>query len=169
MISSKRQAGVTLIELIVAISIFIVLALASGTLYAMLSKVYLKNQVTQDIQREGDAVLAEMSRNIKEATQLDVVQSNLITNPNTLTVRLKSGSTRKYYVATGQLHYVDENGVDKALLEPGTTVTSLTYGVITGTDGLTLKSVSINGTLSRTKNRQTVNYPMVSSVEMRPQ
>lgn len=167
--TSKRVGGFTLIELVVAMTIFIVIALASATLYGTIVKINLKNQVTQDVQREGDAIQAHFSQNLKSAVSVDTTNSNFVANPNTLTVKLSGGTTsRKYYVTSSQLHYIDENGTDTILVEPSTTVTSLTFATTSDANN-NLKSIKISGTLSRTKNRQTGTYTIATTIDTRPQ
>jgi prepilin-type N-terminal cleavage/methylation domain-containing protein len=164
----RDQAGFTLIELVVAMSIFVVLLLAAGVAYGNVVKLYTKDQLTQAIQRDGDSVLAHMSRNLREATAYDAPNSNLVTDPNTLQVRLLSGQTRKYYVASGQLHYVDEAGSDQSLLPPGTTVTSLTFTPAVDTDQA-LRSVKISATLRRARGTYATTLNIGSTITTRPQ
>ena len=161
--------GFTLVELVISVSIFMVLMLAAVTLYTTTLKTYLKDKITQDLQRENDAVLAHMTQNLREAVSVDTANSNFTANPNTLTVKLKTtGQSRKYYVTGNQLHYINEAGTDTNLLGPGTTATSLTM-TPTSDANSTLKSVKIRGTLSRTKNSLTSTLDLASSVSVRPQ
>lgn len=162
-----NERGISLVEIIVAVSIFVVVALASATLYATVIKVNLKDKLTQDLQREGDEVMAHMSRTLKEATRVDTANSNLTTNPNSLRVFLKSGAARRYYVAGNQVHYVAETGTDENLMAPGSSVTTLTFTPTS--DGQDLKSVNVSATLSRTQNQQTVTLTVGTTVNTRPQ
>ncbi len=159
--------GFTLIELLVAVSIFILLATLSATLLGSVLKTYASDKLTQDLQREADAALAHMSTNLKEATSYDSANSNLSTNPNSLAVKLSTNQGRRYYVTGSQLHYVNESGADENLLQPGTTVTSLTFEPTS--EGTALKSVKIRGTLRRAKGGAVVTTDVGSTVGTRPQ
>jgi prepilin-type N-terminal cleavage/methylation domain-containing protein len=161
------QRGFSLIELVIAVSIFLVLMLGSVTLYTTVLKTNLKDKITQDLQREADFVLASYSQNLREAVSVDAANSNFTINPHILQVNLLSGSNRRYYVTSSQLHYRNEAGVDQTLLQPGTTVSSLTYATTTGADGL--KSISIQATLTRTQVRATVSVSIGTTVGTRPQ
>ena len=162
-----NQRGMTLVELIVAVGIFVVVLLGSGLLYITVAQTYAKDKLTQDLQRDGDAVLAHMSRNLKEAT-------GLVTNSgSSLTVNIPTkpgfGNTRSYLVNSGQLVYRNEalSPIDENLLPPGTTATTLTYA--TTLDGTALKAIRITGTLSKTRGNKTVTLPITTTVIMRPQ
>ena len=67
----------------------------------------------------------------------------------------------------GQLHYVNESGVDQNLLLPGTTVTSLTFTPASDTIGLQVITAQL--TLSRTKAGQTQALSFGSTINTRPQ
>ena len=165
--SLRNQSGMSLIELIVAISIFVVVMLASSLLYTTVMQTYLKDKLTQDLQREGDAVLSHMSRNLKEAT-------GLVTNSgSTLTVMIPAksgfGTTRSYLINNGQLIYRNEalTPVDENLLPPGSSATALSY--TTTLDGASLKAIRVSATLSKTRGNRTVTLPIATTVIMRPQ
>lgn len=166
-----RQRGVTLVELIVAVTIAVALIVSSGTLYATVIRVYIKDQINQDIQRESDGIVNQLSTNLRDAKTVNVAQSNFATNPNTLTVDVGTNQTRKYYVTGNQLHFVSEQGVDDLLLQPGTTVTSLTFTPtnITVDGQTTLKSIAVAFTLSRTKNTQITTLSTTTTIGTRPQ
>ncbi len=166
----RRDAGLTLIELLVALSIFIIVALASAALYQTILKSYIKDRIVQDLQRESDLVLAHFSQNLKEATTYNTSLSNTSTNPNTLAVNLITNGTRKYYVSGGALRYTDENNNDTALTAPGTTVTSFTVSPTYNTSNANaLSSVRVQGTLSRTKSNQTASLNFTTTITTRPQ
>lgn len=165
----RNQRGFSLIELLVAMSIFMVLLVASTTLYSGVLKVNLKDKANQDLQREGDAILSHMSRTLKEAVAVDTANSNFVTNPNVLQVKLVNpAQTRKYYVTGNQLHYVDESGTDTDLLSPGSTDISLTFTPTSDAAG-SLVSIRINATLQRIRYGQTVTLPVGSTITTRPQ
>lgn len=164
----RHPEGFTLIELIVAISIFMVLMLTATALYTTTLKTYLKDKVTQDLQREGDAILAHMSRNLKDVNNVDAANSNFTVNPNVLSVRLADNTSRKYYVSGNQLHFTDESGSTINLQSPGSTTASLTMAP-TSDAASKLVSVKIRTTLRRVKYGNTINLDVGSTVSTRPQ
>lgn len=164
---ANAHHGFTLIELLLAVSIFILLATLSATLLGSVLKTYASDKLTQDLQREADAVLAHMSTNLRVATVYDSANSNLATNPNSLAVKLSTNQGRRYYVTGSQLHYVNESGADENLLQPGTTVTSLIFEPTS--ENTALKSVKIRATLRRAKGGAVVTSDVGSTVGTRPQ
>ncbi len=163
----RDQRGLSLIELVVSIAVIAALITTSAVLFSVIIKVYAKDKVGQDLQREGDTVMASISQNIKEAVSVDQANSNFTNNPNTLTFRLSNNQTRKYYVSSGQLHYVNESGTDRVILQPGTSVSSLTFTA--DSDQVGLQVLGVNLGLSRTKYGQTVTYTLASTINTRPQ
>lgn len=166
-LTSGSQRGLTLVELIVAGTIFTVIALSSAILFASVLKLGARSKLVEEIQREGDAAVAGMSRNLRDGVSLDTANSVLTGNPQALQIKLSNNQTRKYYVTGGQLHYINESGVDQNLLLPGTTVTSLTFTPASDTIGLQVISAQL--TLSRTKAGQTQSLSFGSTINTRPQ
>lgn len=163
----SAQSGLTLVELIIAVAIFAVVGTASATLYTSVVTLSLKSRLAQDVQRSGDAVLANYSQNLKGAVSLDSAASNFTSTPHVLAVRLESGQTRRWYVEAGRLHYVSETGTDQTITEPAVSVTALTYAVSSSEGRLT--TIRITGTLSTTSGQQTQTYSLASSITPRPQ
>jgi hypothetical protein len=156
-----------LIELLIAATIFIILAVASSVLFSTVLKLSASSKLVEEIQREGDAVVAGFSRNMRDTVSVDTNLSNFVTNPNALGMKTASGQTRRYFVTNGQLHYVSETGVDQSLLQPGTTVTNLTFTPASDSTGLQVITVRL--VLSRTKAGQTQQLDFGSTINTRPQ
>lgn len=168
MIRSSTQAGFTIIEILIAVTIFALLLTISVTSFAVIAKISAKNKLVQTLERDADAMEAHMTQNLKPAQQIDTATTNTTTNPNNLGVKITGNQVRRYYVTSGVLHYVSEAGADSTLLTPNTTVTALTYTTSTDATG-NLTSVRIQGTLSRTSAGQTVTQSIATTVTMRPQ
>lgn len=164
---AANQRGVTLIELLVAMMIFLIVIAAAVMLYTGVLKVDARTKLTEEIQREGDSIVSHMSRNFRDVVAVDTANSNLSTDPNSIRVRLADNSYRRYYVSSGQLHFVSEAGEDQLLQQPGTTVDSLTFEVGSDTNGLQVISTDIS--LTRTKNGVTETLEFDSTVNTRPQ
>lgn len=167
MSAHKGHRGFTIIELLIAVTIVIALALAAATLFASVLKLQVRDKLTQDLQREADAVSEHMSRNLKQAVSVDTVNSNFTTNPNTLTVKLENNQSRKYFVTGSQVHYVNESGTDENLQAPGSTTTSLTFEQSTANQ--VLQQIKIRGTLRRARGNTVITVDFGTSVSPRPQ
>lgn len=163
------QRGLTLIELVVAVTIFSVILTVCVTVFTSVLKQNAREKVTLDLQREADGILGNMALNLKEAISIDTANSNFVTDPHVLSVNMETaGQTRRYQVTGGQLHYIDTAGIDTNLMSPGTTVTSLTFTPTSSAENKLL-TVKIRGTITRSKGGQTVTFPLSSSVNTRPQ
>jgi prepilin-type N-terminal cleavage/methylation domain-containing protein len=163
----RDERGLTLVELIIASTIFAIIAIASAILFSTVLKLSSTSKLVEEIQREGDAVVAGFARNMRDTVSVDTSLSNFVTNPNTLALKTSGGQTRRYYVLDGQLHYVDESGTDQSLLQPGTTVTNLVFA--TSSDSSGLQVVTVNLKLARTKAGQTQQLDFGSTINTRPQ
>lgn len=165
---SKAQRGFTLIELVVGVTIFTVLLTASVATYTTINKLYIKDKIGQEAQRELDSVLANMSLNLKEAVRLDPAAVNGSTNTADLVVRLSNNSLRRYYITGNVLHYVDEAGADQTLLAPSNNVFTYSWQPTSDASGA-LKQLKITATLTRTKSGTSTTVTGRTTINPRPQ
>lgn len=162
----RSQAGVTLLELTVAITIFILLALSAGTLYSTVLKTHLKNKLTQDLQRDSDAVLTHMSSKLRTAAT--VVPPTICNALNANAVSVLAGTEiRTYDVSNNQIRYTPVPGSSEILLSPGSTVQSLTF--FPTCDSGSLKAVKVNAVLARSKGVDIITLTIGSTITTRPQ
>lgn len=164
---AANQRGVTLIELIMAMTIFLIVITASVVLYTSVLKIDAKSKLVEEIQREGDSIVSHMSRNLRDIVAVDTANSNFSTQPNSIRVRLANNAYRRYYVSSGQLHFVSETGEDQLLQQPGTTVSTLTFKAGSDTTGLQVITATIS--LSRTKDGINETLSFNSTINTRPQ
>jgi type II secretory pathway component PulJ len=165
--SIRDQRGLSLVEVVIAATILIIVSIASAVIFSSVLKLSATSKLVEEIQREGDAVVAGFARNMRDTVSVDTNLSNFVTNPNALAMKTSGGQTRRYYVTGGQLHYVSESGQDQSLLQPGTTVTNLTFSPASDSTGLQV--ITVHLTLSRTKAGQTQQLEFGSTVNTRPQ
>lgn len=163
----SNQRGFSLVELLIAMTILIIISVASAIIFSATLKLSATSKLVEEIQREGDAVVAGFARNMRDTVSVDTNLSNFVTNPNALAMKTSSGQTRRYYATNGQLHYVNESGLDQSLLQPGTTVTNLTFTPASDSTGLQVVTVQMR--LQRTKGGQTQQLDFGSTVNTRPQ
>lgn len=163
----RDQRGVTLVELLTAVTILAILLTASAVLYTSIVKIDARTKLTEEIQREGDAVVSHMSQNFRDAVAVDTAGSNFSTQPNSIRFRLADGNYRRYYVSSDQLHFVSESGNDQLLQQPGTTVEELSFKVGSDTTGLQVITATIS--LAREKDGASETLEFNSTVNTRPQ
>lgn len=135
--------GFTLVEMIIYIAFFTILSLLAmqATLAAMRSFYTLR--LTQNINQSATVALERMSREIRNAYDIDETLSTLGSNPGRLTLKtedaLGANTTIEFYVSNGQMR-VKESGVDKgSLLAKNTTVTNLIFRKVTTLNSRAIK------------------------------
>ncbi|MEX1113089.1 MAG: prepilin-type N-terminal cleavage/methylation domain-containing protein [Patescibacteria group bacterium] len=164
---TNRQSGLTLIELIVAFSIFILLALAAATLYSIILKTSLQDRLVQELQRDVDAVSGHLSGHLKPAIGVASPTVCNVQNADALTVSLSGGQTRRYDISDNRIRYTDESGQSEVLLSPGTTVQDLSF-FPTCTDGA-LAAVRVDGSLRRSSGGESADLMLDTTITTRSQ
>jgi type II secretory pathway pseudopilin PulG len=163
----KSRAGMSVIELVVAMTIFVLLALAAGSLFGTVVKTSNKDRLTQEVQRDGDAVLAQMSRKLKDATTVVPPSLCNATNTNVLSVLVPPAQTRTYDITANQIRYTEGLNPPEILQPPNSTIQSMTF--VTTCSGVELKSIQLTANLRRTKGTTNVDLTVKSTVNPRPQ
>lgn len=165
---TARQSGLTLIELLVAVGIFILLALAAGTLYSIILKTSLQDRLVQELQRDADTATGHLSRHLKPATGVATPSICNAENASALTVSIPPGNEfRRYDLAVGRIRYTDETGQSEILVSPGTTVQDLSF--FPTCDNGTLVAVKVSGSLHRSGGGETADQGLATTVSMRAQ
>ncbi|MDP9211970.1 MAG: hypothetical protein M3N59_01695 [bacterium] len=157
----------TLVELIVAFSIFILLALAAATLYSIMLKTSLQDRLVQELQRDADGAAGHLSRHLKPASAVAAPTVCNAPNANALTVSLGGGQTRRYDLTDGQLRYTNESGQSDIILSPGTTVQGLSF--FPTCEGGSLIAVQLDGSLHRSSGGESADLTLDTTITMRSQ
>lgn len=124
-ITQKR--GFTLIEMIVYVVILGIIAVLAVNSTLEMTKAYVNLRVSRDMNASAAAVLERMTREIRGANGIDLVQSTLGANPGRLTLNTKDAvgadTTVEFYVENGLIK-VKEGGVAKGALMTSSTQAS---------------------------------------------
>lgn len=82
----KRKSGLTLIELLVSLGIFAIIAVMGSNLFFSILKGAVKSRIIQEVKQNGDYAISVMERMIRNAVSLDECDPNnlyvVITNPD---------------------------------------------------------------------------------------
>lgn len=139
----SARRGFSLVEMIIYIAFFAVLSTLAmqATLAAMRSFYTLR--LTQNINQSATTALERMSREVRNAHDIDDVQSTFGASPGRLTLNtedaLGANTTIEFSVSNGQVR-IKEGGVDKgSLLAKNTTVTNLIFRKITTLNSRAIK------------------------------
>lgn len=142
-ITRTKKSGFTLVEMIIYIAFFAVLSVLATEALMVVMKSFYTLRLTQNINQSATTALERMSREVRNAYDIDTVGSTFNTNPGYLTLRTKDASgantTVEFYVNENQIK-MKEGGVDKgSLVSKSTTVTNLVFRQITTTNSKAIK------------------------------
>lgn len=127
----RRNAGFSLIEVVLYVAFFIMISTMSMTALFQTVKAFSSLRVSRDIDDSAVKIMERMTRDIKSSVSVDLSGSTFNVSPGRLTLSTMSASgtplTIEYYVLSSALH-IKENGVDKgALMSSKTNVDSLVF------------------------------------------
>lgn len=166
--SSPRAQGFSLIEMIIYIAFFSILSLAAMQATLTVMKSFYAMRLTQNINQSATVALERMSREIRNAYDVDDVASTFGSNPGRLTLRTEdaagANTTVEFYVVNGQLR-IKEDGIDKGiLLAKNVTVANLVFRSITT---LNSRAIKIEITLRNTHAGDTREVILYDTIVLR--
>lgn len=143
--------GFTLVEMVIYVAFFTLLSVLAieATMIAM--KSFYALRITHNINQSATVALERMSREIRNAYDIDTTQSTLNTNPGRLMLKTKDGgganTTIEFYTSGNQIR-AKEGGIDRgSFMTKNTTVTNLIFRQSTTTNS---KAIKIEMTLHDT-------------------
>jgi Tfp pilus assembly protein PilV len=107
---ANRNAGFSLIEVLVYLAVTVIVTSAFVTAYLTLDTTILRNTTERDMAHAASVALERMVRDIRDASSIDSATSTLLTSPGILQVT-SSGTTTRFYMANGRV-YVRVNNVE---------------------------------------------------------
>lgn len=118
-VTSRREVGFTLIEMLVYIAIVTVISVLVVGVLVSLSKSYAQLKITQSINESATSALNRMLLEIRQAYDVDTVASTFNVHPGQLTLdtmdTLGNNTEVSFLVSAGQIRVL-ENGVDAGVL-----------------------------------------------------
>lgn len=141
----NKKRGFTLVEMIIYVAFFAMLSIiaVNGTIVAM--KSFYSLRLNQSINESATVALERMSREIRNAYDVDLTQSTLApTSPGRLTLKTKDASgtdtTVEFYVDGASQLNLKVGGVDNGpLVTKNVTLTNLVFWTITNTNSKAIK------------------------------
>lgn len=167
-INNKR--GFTLVEMIIYVAFFAVLSVLSINATILVMKSFYTLRINQSISQSATTALERMSREIRNAYDIDTLNTTPLTSPGRLTLLTKTDTgaltTAEFYVTAGNQINMKVGGVDKgSLMTKTVTATNLVFRLITTANASTTisKAVKIEMTLrdsrdTRSGFTKTVKY-----------
>ena len=137
------RGGFSLIEMVIYASFLAVFSVVAVQALFVVTRSFYTLRTTQSLTTSAVGVLERMSREIRNAYDIDVVNSALDVNPGRLTLRTKDSSgnetTVEFYIQ-GSRVFIKENGVDKgSLMTASATVQSLVFRSVTTANSKAVK------------------------------
>lgn len=161
-LSTSASRGFTLVEMIIYIAFFAMLSILAieGTIVVM--KSFYTLRLNQSVNESATVAMERMSREIRNAYDVDTAQSTLGTNPGRLTLKTKdsfgANTTIEFYVDGANQLNLKVGGIDNgSLLTKTVTLTNLVFRSITTPNS---KAIKIEATLrdSRSTSAQTSKF-----------
>lgn len=155
----KKVGGFTLIELMIYVffvGIFSVIAM-NGVLHA--TKVFSDFRMTRNLNGTAEVVLDRLAREVRQAYDVDQVESSFGTHPGRLTLKTIDpadvDTTIEFYIDSGNVK-IKEGGVDQGLLgSSDITVDIFVFNFITNVNTKAVKTrlqlTAQRGSLQKTK------------------
>lgn len=139
----KKKNGFTLVEMIVYIAFLTILSILAINATLIFMKSFYSVRLTQNVNQSATVALERMSREIRNAYDIDGTQSTFNTNPGRLTLKTKDASnantTIEFYVSGNQVG-IKEGGVDEgSLMTKNATITNLIFRQITTPNSKAIK------------------------------
>lgn len=161
----QSQSGVTLIELLIAISIFVLLFLAAATLYATVLRQQVDDRLVQSLQRESERVTGHLEQNVPGTT--GVAGSSVCNSENVDQIALAAPDGPVAYQRNGGQIEFSGGGATENLVSPGVTASNVRF--FPTCDGTKLVSLRFQATLTKSASGKTRTTDISTSIGTRPQ
>lgn len=154
--------GFTLVEMIIYIAFFAMLSVLAINATIMVMKSFYTLRINQSISQSATTAMERISREIRNAYNVDTANSTLGTSPGRLTLLTKTDggalTSVEFYVTSGNQVNMKVGGADQgSLMTKTVTVTNLVFTQITTTNS---KAVKVDMTLTDNRSgvSKTVKY-----------
>ena len=161
-IQSPASRGFTLVEMIIYIAFFAILSVLAVNATIMVMKSFYTLRLNQSVKQSATVALERLSREVRNAYDIDTANSTLGSSPGRLTLNTKdavgANTTMEFYVDGASQLRLKEGCVDKgSLVTKSVTLTNLVFRSISTTNS---KAVKIEMTLhdSRATTTQAVKF-----------
>ena len=143
-VTCPKSRGFTIVEMIIYIAFFAVISILAINATIMTMKSFYVLRITQAVSQSATTALERMSREIRNAYDVDTVNSTLGTNPGSLTLKTKDATglntTIEFYVDLGSQLSLKEGAIDKgSLMVKTVTLDSLIFRLVTNTNSKAIK------------------------------
>ena len=140
----KKINGFSLVEMIIYLAFFAILSILAINATILVMKSFYSLRLDENINQSATTAMERMSREIRNAYDVNTVSSILDTSPGMLTLLTRSyGGTNTiivFYVDASNQPHMSIDGVDNGPLVSKTiTVTNLVFHLLTGPKSMAVK------------------------------
>lgn len=151
----KLTSGFTLIEVLIYVAILGIISVAVITASVTIMSSFNKTKVTRNILESGNNSLERMTREVRQAASVDIVNSSLGSHPGVLVLNSTDsvGGPRvvKFVIENGDLNIYQNSVLTGNLLNQNISISNLIFRRISTGEGEALKiemTLSSNGGVS---------------------
>lgn len=135
----KKNSGFTLLETLVYAFVFVVILVAFISIIVASVRSVNRLRITANITNGATTSLERMSRDIRLATSVDLINTTFDVNPGELTINIVDPDTEVttveyFYISSNDLLLQIDGGTATSLLPEGISVDSLIFRQITSGD-----------------------------------
>lgn len=164
-----RTRGFTLVEMIIYIAFFSMISTFAIDATLLVMKSFHTLRLTQSVNQSATVALERLSREIRNAYDIDLAQSTLSTNPGRLTLLTKdavgANTTIEFYMTAGGQLGLKEGGVDKGLLvTKSVRLANIIFRPITT---LNSKAIKIEATIQDSRSTLTKTVSFYDTIVLR--
>lgn len=155
-----KKKGYSLVEIIVYLAIFTTMSVVVINSFITILNSFKETRTNRDLLESGSTVMERISREIRQAKNIDVTNSTLSSSPGVLqlnsTDSVGTAQVIKFSITSGALNIYKDGTLTGNLLGQNITVTSLIFRRIVTTNG---EAVKIEMTLqdNNSKSLKTIN------------
>ncbi|MEK7585745.1 MAG: hypothetical protein AAB477_00725 [Patescibacteria group bacterium] len=166
--NKKYKSGYSIAEIIVYLAVFTLLSITVINSFIVVLGSYNNTRTNRDLLESGSAVIERVSREIRQAKNIDVVNSTLASSPGVLQLNsTTSGGTAmviKFSVTSGALNLYQDGTLIGNLLGQNVSATALIFRRIVTTNG---EAVKIELTLQDTRSKTSLSANFYDTIILR--
>jgi len=165
----KLTRGFTLVEMVIYIAFFALLSTLALEATIVVMRSFYTLRLTQNVDQSATVALERLSREIRNAYDIDLTQSTMGANPGRLMLNTKdavgANTTMEFYIdAKNQLH-LREGGIEKGSLVPkSVTIPNLIFRAVNTANS---KAVKIEITIQDTRSINTQSVKFYDTIVLR--
>jgi type II secretory pathway pseudopilin PulG len=134
----RKKRGMTLVETVVYVAIVAIIFTVVVQTLTTIVKTYRVTLVARSLSVSGMTALERMTRDIRNAAHVDVLNSVLGSNPGKL-VLVMQGTTTEFYVENGLIKLKENSVVKGSLISQNVTTANLVFKLIDTGNSLAVK------------------------------